>query len=118
MITYFDNPEENYRPMRIGCFAPNSEQLNWFARSFCDANSDIVEKMNLQTGYRKDVVLKDETIMQFIPMNNNLRGYKFDQVLLYNMLPNQLPNHLVLLDESYLPEEYQRFQFLEYDDED
>lgn len=109
------DPEANYKPMLIGCFAPTVEKLNSFAIQFNDDNSDIIKEVcRLGNGSTK-IILKDNTVMKFLPLTSNIHGYRFDQVLLYDLMPNELPSFFTLmLAEDYLPEEFQKYQYMEY----
>ena len=109
------DPEANYRPMAIGCFAPTVEKLNSFAIQFNNDNSDIIREVRCSGNDSTRIILRDCTVMDFLPLSENIRGYRFDQVLLYDLMPNELPSFFTLiLGEDYLPEEFQKYQYMEY----
>ena len=100
-----DSPENNYRPMRIGCFAPTGMDKSIFVRSFADANMEIIKTISIRGS---KIRLLDDTELLFFSLTfpEDSRGYYFNQFMFYNMTEDILPLEILCqLDDGYIPSE-------------
>lgn len=113
--------EDNYLPMKLNiAFIGYNELLsNKGLKQFIDDNTEQIEKVLMST-YGSIVYLKDGTMIRTVSLSNNsIRGYKFDQYILFDdsrwLIESEKESEIqLLIARSSLHRVPEEFQILKY----